>query len=111
TGFGHTESELRDRAAFTPIVEAMAGALIYTSRHRPPSSAGAPDGALPPGARPRSSAGSPVGDIFPAALAGGAIGLALYRRERDGLGARVDMAMYDAMIAIKERAVGKSGMF
>jgi crotonobetainyl-CoA:carnitine CoA-transferase CaiB-like acyl-CoA transferase len=93
TGFGHTESELRDRAAFTPIVEAMAGALIYSSRDRPPS-----------------IAGYPVGDIFPAGLACGAIALALYRRERDGRGARVDMAMYDAMVAMNERAVGMSAM-
>jgi CoA:oxalate CoA-transferase len=93
TGFGHTESALRDRAAFTPIVEALAGAAIYRSADEPPS-----------------IAGYPVGDIFPAGLAVAAIAMALYRRELDGRGARIDMSMYDAMVAMNERSVGMSAM-
>jgi crotonobetainyl-CoA:carnitine CoA-transferase CaiB-like acyl-CoA transferase len=93
TGFGHGESPFRDRAAFTPIVEALSGALVHRSRTEPPS-----------------IAGYPVGDIFPAALSVGAIGMALYRRELDGRGARIDMAMYDAMIAMNERAIGMTAM-
>jgi CoA:oxalate CoA-transferase len=93
TGFGHTESPLRDRGAFTPIVEASSASLVYRSRDRPPS-----------------ISGYPVGDIFPAALATSAIAMALYRRERDGHGARIDMAMYDAMLSMNERAIGMSAM-
>jgi crotonobetainyl-CoA:carnitine CoA-transferase CaiB-like acyl-CoA transferase len=93
TGFGHSESPLRDRGAFTPIVEAATASLIHSSsRERP------------------SISGYPVGDIFPASLAAAAIGMALYRRERDGLGARVDMAMYDGMLSMNERAIGMSAM-
>jgi CoA:oxalate CoA-transferase len=93
TGFGYENSPLRERGAFTPIVEAMAAAMIY---HDPDS---AP-----------SIAGYPVGDIFPAALAAAGISMALYRREADGLGARIDMAMFDGMLAMNERAIGVSSM-
>jgi CoA:oxalate CoA-transferase len=93
TGFGYENSPLRERGAFTPIVEAMAAAMIY---HDPDS---AP-----------SIAGYPVGDIFPAALAAAGISMALYRREADGLGARIDMAMFDGMLAMNERAIGLSSM-
>jgi CoA:oxalate CoA-transferase len=93
TGFGYSESPLRDRGAFTPIVEAMSGSVIYRTREEPPS-----------------IAGYPIGDLFPAGLAVAAIGMALYRREHDGLGARIDMAMYDAMVSLNERAIGMSAM-
>lgn len=93
TGFGYTPSPLRDRGAFTPIVEAMSGGVIYRSRTDPPS-----------------IAGYPVGDLFPAGLATSAIAMALYRREHDGRGARIDMAMYDAMLSMNERAIGMSAM-
>lgn len=93
TGFGHSESPLRERPAFTPIVEAMSAAVTYGSRD----------------ARP-GIAGYPVGDIFPASLAVGAIAMALYRRERDGMGARIDIAMFDAMVSMNERAIAMTGM-
>ena len=93
TGYGHAPSPFRDRAAFTPIVEATAGTVIYHS----------PDGAP-------TITGYPVGDIFPASLTAGAIAMALYRREHDGEGARIDMAMFDAMVSMNERAVGMAGM-
>ena len=93
TGFGHTDSPLRDRPAFTPIVEASSASLVYRAR----------------GERP-SISGYPVGDIFPAALATSGIAMALLRRERDGRGARIDVAMFDAMLAMNERAIGMSAM-
>ncbi len=93
TGFGHESSPMRARGAFTPIVEALAGALIHRTVGETPI-----------------IAGYPVGDLFPAALAAAAIGVALYRRERDGLGARVDMAMFDAMVSMNERSLGVSAM-
>ena len=93
TGFGHSPSPYRDRAAFTPIVEGVAGTVIYRNEDEPPT-----------------ITGYPVGDIFPASLAAGAIGMALYRRTHDNEGARIDMAMYDAMVSMNERAVGMAGM-
>jgi crotonobetainyl-CoA:carnitine CoA-transferase CaiB-like acyl-CoA transferase len=93
TGYGYESSPLRDQGAFTPIVEAAAGALIHRSSGGDPS-----------------IAGYPVGDIFPASLAVASISAALYRRERDGQGARVDIAMYDAMVSLNERAIGMSAM-
>lgn len=93
TGFGHSESSLRERPAFTPIVEATSAAVTYGSRDGRPA-----------------IAGYPVGDIFPASLAVGAIAMALYRRERDGRGARIDIAMFDAMVSMNERAIAMTGM-
>ena len=93
TGFGYENSPLRERGAFTPVVEAMAAAMIYHEPDAPPT-----------------IAGYPVGDIFPAALAAAGISMALYRRESDGLGARIDMAMFDGMLAMNERAIGVSSM-
>jgi CoA:oxalate CoA-transferase len=93
TGFGYENSPLRERGAFTPVVEAMAAAMIYHT----------------PDAAP-TIAGYPVGDIFPAALAAAGISMALYRREADGQGARIDMAMFDGMLAMNERAIGLSTM-
>lgn len=93
TGFGYSESPLRERGAFTPIVEAMSGSVIYRTREDPPM-----------------IAGYPIGDLFPAGLAVAAISMALLRRVSDGRGARIDMAMYDAMVSLNERAVGMSAM-
>jgi CoA:oxalate CoA-transferase len=93
TGYGYEDSPNREHGAFTPIVEAAAGALIYRAAGGDPT-----------------ISGYPVGDIFPASLTVASIAAALYRRERDGRGARVDIAMYDAMVSLNERAVGMSAM-
>lgn len=93
TGYGYEDSPLRDRGAFTPIVEAMAGAVNYPTLDQPPL-----------------IAAYPVGDLFPASLTVAGIAMALLRREADGEGSRVDMAMYDAMVSMNERALGVSAM-
>lgn len=93
TGFGYYDSPMRERGAFTPIVEGLSGAMIHHTPGTPPT-----------------IAGYPVGDIFPAALAAAGIAMALYRREQDGKGARIDMAMLDGMVSMNERAVGVSAM-
>ena len=49
--------------------------------------------------------GPPIGDIFPGSMAVSGIALALYRVARTGLGAHVDIAMYDAMLSLNECAV------
>jgi len=93
TGYGYEDSPLRDRGAFTPIIEAAAGAVIHQERDEPPL-----------------VAGYPVGDIFPATLAVAGIAMALFRRTTTGVGARVDLAMYDAMLSMNERALAVSAM-
>jgi crotonobetainyl-CoA:carnitine CoA-transferase CaiB-like acyl-CoA transferase len=93
TGYGYENSPLRERGAFTPIIESSAGAVIHQENNEPPL-----------------VAGYPVGDIFPASLAVASIAMALFRRTTTGEGARVDVAMYDAMLSMNERAIAVSAM-
>lgn len=94
SGFGYDDTPYRDDPAFAVMIEALAGALTYN----------------PHEGEPPIRSGMPLGDMFPAALAACAVSMALYRRERTGQGARVDMAMYDATMALNERAIGLSTM-
>jgi crotonobetainyl-CoA:carnitine CoA-transferase CaiB-like acyl-CoA transferase len=87
SGFGNTvETPYRDWPAYASIVEAMSG--IYDYRH--PES---PPVTIPVGA---------LGDISSALF--GVIGIqaALRHRERTGLGQYVDIAMFDAMLAMTD---------
>jgi formyl-CoA transferase len=87
SGFGNTvETPYRDWPAYASIVEAMSG--IYD--HRFP---GAPPVTIPVGA---------LGDIGSALF--GAVGIlaALRHRDRTGEGQYVDIAMFDAMIAMTD---------
>lgn len=85
SGFGHTDSPMRDRAAYNIIAEYEAG-VFY---RRNPDDAPAP-------------LGPPVGDMFPALHALSGLLMALYRRERTGVGGRVDIAMFDSMLSLNE---------
>ncbi|MBW2423574.1 MAG: CoA transferase [Deltaproteobacteria bacterium] len=90
SGFGNRTnppSPYRERAAYAPIVEAMAGLYEY-----------ARDGDDPP----RLASAGAIGDTGPGLYA--VIGLlsALHQRERTGRGCHVDVSMYDAMIAIAD---------
>jgi crotonobetainyl-CoA:carnitine CoA-transferase CaiB-like acyl-CoA transferase len=90
SGFGnHTDppSPYRDRAAYAPIVEGMAGLYEY-----------AREGDAPP--RP-ASAGA-LGDTAPGLHALIGILAALRERDRTGRGLRVDISMYDSMIAVAD---------
>src|SRR6059058_3140166 len=87
SGFGNTvETPYRDWPAYASIVEAMSG--IYDYRH--PES---PPVTIPVGA---------LGDISSALF--GVIGVlaALRHRDRTGVGQYVDIAMYNAMIAMTD---------
>jgi formyl-CoA transferase len=87
SGFGNTvETPYRDWPAYASIVEAMSG--IYDYRH--------PDG--PPVTIPVGA----LGDISSALF--GVIGVmaALRHRERTGEGQYVDIAMFDAMLAMTD---------
>ena len=87
SGFGNTvETPYRDWPAYASIVEAMSG--IYDYRHP-----GEPPVTIPVGA---------LGDISSALF--GVIGIlaALRHRERTGVGQYVDIAMFDAMVAMTD---------
>src|SRR3984957_5091190 len=87
SGFGNTvETPYRDWPAYASIVEAMSG--IYDYRHP-----GEPPGTIPVGA---------IGDNISAFF--GVIGILapLRHRERTGVGQYVDIAMFDAMVAMTD---------
>jgi crotonobetainyl-CoA:carnitine CoA-transferase CaiB-like acyl-CoA transferase len=90
-GFGDRrtgESPYADWPAFDLTAQAMGGFLSIT---------GEPD-------QPMKS-GPGIGDIFPGTLLAVGILAALQERERSGLGQFVDVAMYDAVLALSERLV------
>ncbi|MFT4009065.1 MAG: CoA transferase [Nocardioidaceae bacterium] len=85
SGFGHTESPMRNRPAYNIVAEYEAGVYFQTDRSVAPA-----------------PLGPPVGDMFPALHALGGLMMALYRRERTGQGGRVDISMYDSMLSLNE---------
>src|SRR3954447_15823495 len=90
-GFGDARSgkgPLGDLPAFDLNAQAMGGFMSITG---------------PPG-RPMK-AGPGIGDIFPAAMCCIGILAALVQRQTSGEGQYLDVAMYDAMIALCERIV------
>jgi crotonobetainyl-CoA:carnitine CoA-transferase CaiB-like acyl-CoA transferase len=89
SGFGHSPSPYRDRPAFAHVVEVMAGAVRFN----------------PPDNEPPLTIGIAVGDYFPGALSVAAITMALLQRRRTGRGKHIDMAMYDSVLSLNERAI------
>jgi crotonobetainyl-CoA:carnitine CoA-transferase CaiB-like acyl-CoA transferase len=90
SGFGNRPeppSPYRQWAAYAPIVEGMAGLYEY-------SRAG--------DERPRPAVAGALGDTGPGLYAVIGVLAALFERTMTGLGAHVDIAMYDAMIAIAD---------
>lgn len=87
SGFGHSPSVGRKRPAFNLIAEYEAGVYVR------PNSGGAP-----------APLGPYVGDLFPAMHALSGVLMALHRRSTTGLGARVDIAMFDSMLSFNEAA-------
>lgn len=88
SGFGaRGDSPYRDWPAYAPVAEAMGG--LYEPLR---------DGDAPP---PTVVAGA-LGDIATALFAVIGVQAALRHRERTGLGQLVDVAMYDAMIAVSD---------
>jgi crotonobetainyl-CoA:carnitine CoA-transferase CaiB-like acyl-CoA transferase len=83
TGYGHT-GPYRDRASMDMVVQAMSGIMAKT---------GFEDG-------PPTKVGVTVGDQVPGLY--GALGVmaALRQRDLDGRGQLVDVAMYDALVAL-----------
>jgi CoA:oxalate CoA-transferase len=89
TGFGHTPGSYRERPAFAPVVESMAGLTRFN----------------PPRGYPPLTIGISIGDYFPGAHALSAIMMALLSREKTGIGSRLDIAMYDAMLSLNTKAL------
>jgi CoA:oxalate CoA-transferase len=90
SGFGQT-GPYSERAAFDAVVQAMSGLMSIT---------GEEDG-------PPARVGASIGDIGGALF--GTIGIlaALADRASTGRGARVDVAMFDAQLAILENAIAR----
>lgn len=88
SGFGNTgETPYRDWPAFAPVVEAMSG--IY-------------DWKRPEGAPPVVAPSGALGDISAALFATVGVLAALRQRDRTGAAQLVDVAMYDAMVALAD---------
>ncbi len=87
SGFGHEGSPYADWPAYAPVAEAMAG--LYEPSRRP----GEPPPVVVAGA---------LGDISSALFAVIGILSALRQRERTGEGQQVDVALYDAMVAMSD---------
>lgn len=91
-GFGDPRtgaSPYVDRPAFDVVAQAMGGAMGITG----------------PDARTPMKIGPGIGDIFPAALAAFGILAAYHHAQRTGQGQFVDVAMYDGIVALCERAI------
>jgi formyl-CoA transferase len=87
TGFGQ-DGPYSDRAGYDYIIQGMGGLMSIT---------GLPDGV--PGGGPMR-VGVAVVDLFTGLYTCVAIVSALYRRERSGKGAHVDMALFDTQLAM-----------
>ena len=87
TGFGQ-DGPYADRAGYDFMIQAMGGLMSIT---------GLPDGE--PGGGPLR-VGVAVADLFTGMYTAVAILAALYRRERTGEGAHIDMALLDTQLAV-----------
>ena len=90
SGFGNAEdppSPYRDRAAYAPIVEGMAGLYEYAREEGRP---------------PRPASAGALGDTAPGLHAVIGVLAALRERDRTGQGCHVDVSMYDSMIAVAD---------
>jgi len=87
TGFGQ-DGPYADRAGYDFIIQGMGGMMSVT---------GLPDGE--PGGGPMR-AGVAIADLFTGMYSCVAILAALYRREKSGEGAAIDMALFDTQIAV-----------
>ncbi|MES2002469.1 MAG: CaiB/BaiF CoA-transferase family protein [Pseudomonadota bacterium] len=87
TGFGQ-DGPYADRAGYDYIIQGMGGLMSIT---------GLPDGE--PGGGPMR-VGVAVADLFTGLYTAVAILAALFRRERSGQGAHIDMALFDTQLAM-----------
>ena len=95
TGFGQ-DGPYADRAGYDFIIQAMGGLMSIT---------GKPDGE--PGGGPLR-VGVAVADLFTGMYTAVSILAALFRRERTGEGAHVDMALFDTQLAVLANQVSNA---
>jgi len=95
TGFGQ-DGPYADRAGYDFIIQGMGGMMSIT---------GLPDGQ--PGGGPLR-VGVAVVDLFTGMYTATAILASLFRRERTGEGAHIDMALFDTQIAVLANQVSNS---
>jgi crotonobetainyl-CoA:carnitine CoA-transferase CaiB-like acyl-CoA transferase len=96
SGFGNRGgSPYRDWPAYSAIVEAMSGIYEFTRR---------------PGAAPRANPVGALGDISSGLFAVIGILAALRHRDATGDGQHVDVAMYDATVAMTDIVTGLGSM-
>jgi crotonobetainyl-CoA:carnitine CoA-transferase CaiB-like acyl-CoA transferase len=96
SGFGNRgDSPYRDWPAYSAIVEAMSGIYEFTRR---------------PGDAPRANPVGALGDISSGLYAVIGILAALRHRDRTGEGQHVDVAMYDATVAMTDIVTGLGSM-
>jgi CoA:oxalate CoA-transferase len=88
TGFGQSGPWM-DKPALDVIVQALSGSMSIT---------GDPEG-------PPMRTGFSIGDIVPGIFSALAILAALIHRERTGEGQRIDIAMFDCLLALLENAI------
>jgi CoA:oxalate CoA-transferase len=91
SGFGDS-GPLRTRPAYDMVVQAMGGIMSITGE---------------PGGRP-TRVGTSIGDIAAGMFAASATLAALRQRHLTGAGARVDVAMLDAQVALLENAIART---
>jgi formyl-CoA transferase len=95
TGFGQ-DGPYAGRAGYDFMIQAMGGLMSITGR---------PDGE--PGGGPMR-VGVAVADLFTGMYTAVAILAALFRRERSGEGAHIDMALFDTQIAVLANQVSNA---
>jgi crotonobetainyl-CoA:carnitine CoA-transferase CaiB-like acyl-CoA transferase len=95
TGFGQ-DGPYASRAGYDFMIQAMGGLMSITGR---------PDGE--PGGGPMR-VGVAVADLFTGMYTAVAILAALFRRERSGEGAHIDMALFDTQIAVLANQVSNA---
>lgn len=98
SGFGRADvlpSPYMRRPAFDIVAQAMSGLMSRVGQDP----------------QPPHYLGVPMADQHAGTMAALGVTLALYERQRTGTGQRVDISMYDVMVALNEQAIGHYSHF
>lgn len=92
SGFGHSGPEA-EKPAYDMVVQARGGVMSITGEE----------------GGPPVRVGASIGDIVAGMFLAQGVLAALYDRERNGLGRKIDVAMLDSQLAIQEHAIAIAG--